>query len=62
VDELSPADQELVDLCYNGHNNVRQVAENLQRAPQTLYNSLSRIRRVLFDCIHLKLSRSSSDE
>jgi RNA polymerase sigma-70 factor, ECF subfamily len=55
VNELSPSDKELVDQCYSSQDTVRQIAAKLQRAPQTLYNSLSRIRRVLLDCIHLKL-------
>ncbi len=57
VDELSPPDHELVDLCYGGQNSIKHVAEILQRSPQTLYNSVSRIRRVLFDCIRLKSIR-----
>jgi RNA polymerase sigma-70 factor, ECF subfamily len=62
VNELSPADQKIVDLCYAGQNSVKQVAETLQLSPQTLYNILSRIRRALFDCIRLKLNGGRRDE
>jgi RNA polymerase sigma-70 factor (ECF subfamily) len=54
VDELPPTDRQTVDLCYGGHDSIKQVAERLQRSPQTLYNSISRIRRLLVDCVRLK--------
>jgi RNA polymerase sigma-70 factor (ECF subfamily) len=57
VDELSPDDQQLVRLCYGQQHSIKQVADTLQRSAQTLYNSLSRIRHVLFDCVRLKLTR-----
>jgi RNA polymerase sigma-70 factor, ECF subfamily len=57
VNELSPADQQIVDLCYGGQDSIKKVAEKLKRSPQTLYNAVSRIRGALFDCIHLKLTR-----
>jgi RNA polymerase sigma-70 factor, ECF subfamily len=57
VDELSPDDQRLVQLCYGHQHSIKQVANRLQRSAQTLYNSLSRIRHALLDCVHLKLAR-----
>jgi RNA polymerase sigma-70 factor, ECF subfamily len=57
VDELPPADHQIVDLCYGGQDNIKQVAAKLQRAPKTLYNAVSRIRRALFDCVRSKLTR-----
>lgn len=58
VSELSPADQQIVDLCYGGHDSIKEVSEKLNKSPQTLYNAVSRIRRALFDCIRLKLVRN----
>ncbi len=55
VDELPSADQQLIELCYDGRHSIKQVAEELKRSAQTLYNSLSRIRHLLFDCIGRKL-------
>ena len=55
VEELQPVDRRLVELCYGGQRTIKQYAEELQRSVQTLYNSLSRIRRLLFDCVHRKL-------
>lgn len=57
VNELSPDDQQVVRLRYGQQNSIKQVADTLQRSVQTLYNSLSRIRRALFDCVHLKLEQ-----
>jgi RNA polymerase sigma-70 factor, ECF subfamily len=57
TNELSPADQLIVDLCYGGQDSIKEVAEKLERSPQTLYNAVSRIRRALFDCIRLRLIR-----
>lgn len=57
VDELPPADQHIVDLCYGGEDSIKQVAAKLQRAPKTLYNSVSRIWHILVDCIRLKLAQ-----
>jgi RNA polymerase sigma-70 factor (ECF subfamily) len=56
VNELQPFDQQLVELCYGSHRTVKQIAVELQRSVQTLYNSLSRIRRLLFACVHRKLA------
>lgn len=57
VNELPPADRQIIDLCYGGEDSIKQVAEKLARSPQTLYNVVSRIRRALFDCIRQKLVR-----
>lgn len=57
VNELPPADQQVVDLCYGGEDSIKQIAEKMQRAPKTLYNTVSRIRRALFHCIRLKLTQ-----
>ena len=57
VNELPPADQQIVDLCYGGQDSIKQAAEKLERAPKTLYNAISRIRHALFDCVHGKLTQ-----
>lgn len=54
VDELPAADQRIVRLCYGKQRSIKQVAGQLNYSAQTIYNSLSRIRRVLYDCVHLK--------
>ncbi len=50
-DLLPEGDRELIELCYGGTCNISQAARQLGRSPQSVCNSLSRIRRALFDCI-----------
>jgi RNA polymerase sigma-70 factor (ECF subfamily) len=53
---LSPPHRELVQKAYAGHRSVGQLAEDLGRAVQTVYNRLYRIRRLLFDCVEQRLT------
>ncbi len=57
VDALAPDDRQLVQACYGTHDSIKEVARRMGRSAQTLYNSLSRIRRLLFDCVNLRLVR-----
>ncbi len=54
---LSDADRQLLDLCYGTQRSFREVAEELGRSPQSVYDSLSRIRRVLLECIDRAAAR-----
>jgi RNA polymerase sigma-70 factor (ECF subfamily) len=50
--ELLPeSDQRLIEMCYLASVGVSKTAQRLGRSPQSVCNSLSRIRRALFDCI-----------
>ncbi|MBN1394413.1 MAG: sigma-70 family RNA polymerase sigma factor [Pirellulales bacterium] len=51
MERLPESDRRLVELCYGGGESFRQVAERLGRSPQSVYDALCRIRRVLFKCI-----------
>jgi RNA polymerase sigma-70 factor, ECF subfamily len=51
MDRLSAADRDLIRLCYFEKCSIKSAAERLGRAPQSVCNSLRRIRGVLFDCI-----------
>lgn len=51
---LSQSQRELVEKAYAGGQSIGQVAEELGRAVQTVYNRLYRIRRILFDCVQQK--------
>lgn len=57
MNKLSAMDLELVKLCYGSRCSFRQVAEQLGRSPQSVYDSLSRIRRVLLECIDRTVAR-----
>ena len=50
-DMLPENDRRLIELCYGGSCSITQAAKQLGRSLQSVCNSLSRIRRVLFDCI-----------
>ncbi len=57
MERLPESDRQLVELCYGSHESFRQVAERLGRSPQSVYDALSRIRRVLFECIDRAVAR-----
>jgi RNA polymerase sigma-70 factor, ECF subfamily len=57
VKGLSEADRQLVDLCYSTERSFREIAEQLGRSPQSVYDALSRIRRVLLECIDRTVAR-----
>jgi RNA polymerase sigma-70 factor (ECF subfamily) len=56
LDHLKGGDRELIDQVYYGDRSVKELAETTGRAPQTLYNQLSQIRRRLFDCMQRRLA------
>ena len=58
MEKLHDGDRNLIRLCYAVKSNVTQVARQLGRSPQSVCNSLGRIRRALFDCIR----RTSHEE
>jgi RNA polymerase sigma-70 factor, ECF subfamily len=57
---LGDGDQRLVRLCYGNGMPVRQVAANLGRSPQSVHNSLRRIRTALLACIERALHRENA--
>lgn len=60
VERLSPADRQLVTLCYEGQHPTKEVAEQLGRSAESVYVSLHRIRRSLGECIRRVLSREET--
>lgn len=54
---LNEADRTLVKQCYREDVSVQRVAEQLNRSPQSICNSLKRIRGVLFECIKRRLAQ-----
>jgi RNA polymerase sigma-70 factor (ECF subfamily) len=53
--KLRERDQELLRACYGGSIRIPEVARNWGRSIQSIHNSLSRIRRVLQECVHRSL-------
>jgi RNA polymerase sigma-70 factor (ECF subfamily) len=58
VSKLRERDRELLTECYQNQVDVNQAAEKRGRSPQSVYNSLRRIRHALYECI----SRTLTDE
>jgi RNA polymerase sigma-70 factor (ECF subfamily) len=55
--KLSEPDQQLLALCYAGNETIRDAAKHIGRPAGSVYDSLMRIRRALFDCIQRTLSK-----
>ena len=51
MDKLAEHDRRLVQRCYGEHVSVPDVAADLGRLPESVYNSLRRIRAQLLACI-----------
>jgi RNA polymerase sigma-70 factor, ECF subfamily len=56
-EKLSQADQMLISICYAGRGTIRDSAKLVGRPAGAVYDSLSRIRGALYDCIARTLSR-----
>ncbi len=57
MEELSAGDRDLVRLCYGEGVRVRRLAAQLDRSPQSVHNSLRRIRATLLECIQRVIDR-----
>jgi RNA polymerase sigma-70 factor (ECF subfamily) len=51
---LTAVDRTLVEKCYLGSMRIQQVAAALGRSPQSICNSLRRIRTALLSCVDFK--------
>jgi RNA polymerase sigma-70 factor (ECF subfamily) len=59
VAKLRERDRELLTECYEDPAGVNRAAQRRGRSPQSVYNSLRRIRRALYECIAHTLSHES---
>jgi RNA polymerase sigma-70 factor (ECF subfamily) len=55
--KLPDRDKDLLEACYDRSSGVREVARARGRSPQSIHNSLRRIRRALFDCVRRSLAQ-----
>jgi RNA polymerase sigma-70 factor (ECF subfamily) len=55
--KLRPKDQQLLDACYGRASRIPEVADRWGRSPQSIHNSLRRLRRTLFECVNRSLAR-----
>jgi RNA polymerase sigma-70 factor (ECF subfamily) len=59
VQSLRQRDRELLAECYGDEAGVPDASARRGRSPQSVYNSLRRIRRALFECVSRALARQS---
>ncbi|MBN1393683.1 MAG: sigma-70 family RNA polymerase sigma factor [Pirellulales bacterium] len=57
LEKLSDQQRSLLRQCYGGNQTIRAVAEASELGPDALYKRLERIRRILFECIELAVTR-----
>jgi RNA polymerase sigma-70 factor, ECF subfamily len=57
IAKLSDDQRTLLVRTYDDDKTIRQLADELDRAPQTLYNRLNHIRRTLFECVEAAMQR-----
>ena len=55
LNEVGPAERELLRAAYAEHGGIIELAARLQRAPRTLYNKLTLLRRRLTECVQRRL-------
>ncbi len=51
IEKLHARERQLIGDCYGGTRSVAEVAEQLGRSRNSVYNSLRRIRQRLLECI-----------
>jgi RNA polymerase sigma-70 factor (ECF subfamily) len=62
IQKLRERDRELLRICYGVAQGVTQAAQGAGRSPQSVHNSLRRIRRALFECIRRTLNHEVQPE
>ncbi len=56
IEELDGSSRELVREFYLNNTDIGTLAQQQERAPQTLYNKLNALRRLLGDCMKRRLT------
>ncbi len=59
LNEVGLAEREFLRTAYAEHGGITELAEKLQRAPRTLYNKLTLLRRRLTECVQRRLQEGA---
>lgn len=59
IQKLSDKDRALIRKAYGGDETIKEIADSLGRAIQTVYNRLNQIRRKLAECVSRNLATES---
>jgi RNA polymerase sigma-70 factor, ECF subfamily len=62
IAKLSDDQRTFLIRTYDDERSIRQLADELDRAPQTLYNRLNLIRRKLFECVEAAVERQETKQ
>lgn len=62
IAKLSEKQRDLIRHAYEGETTIRQLAEQLHRSPQTIYNRLNLIRRELFECVEDAVRQQETEQ
>jgi RNA polymerase sigma-70 factor (ECF subfamily) len=60
MSQLPSKQRELLERCYSDQQTARDVAEQLGMSDNALYLRLSRIRRILYDCVTRRMALKHS--
>ena len=60
IEKLSSRDRTLIQQAYSGEQTMKQLAERIGYAVQTVYNRLNSIRRGLVECVERSLAEQGS--
>jgi RNA polymerase sigma-70 factor, ECF subfamily len=60
IAKLSEDQRALLLRTYEDEKTVKELADEFHRAPQTLYNRLTSIRRSLFECVEAAMQRQEA--
>jgi RNA polymerase sigma-70 factor (ECF subfamily) len=59
MEKLRDRDRELLRECYSHASGIHQAADGRGRSTHSIYNSLRRIRRALYECVNRTLAQQS---
>ncbi len=61
MEKLNQRDNQLIKMCYEGKQSIKQVAVQIGRPVDSVYVSLNRIRRVLLECVRRAISKEATE-
>lgn len=59
LNDVGLAEREFLRAAYTEHGGIAELAAKLQRAPRTLYNKLTVLRRRLTECVQRRLQEKA---
>lgn len=57
LSELQPEDRKLIELYYRNDFDAKEIAKYINRSVASIYNSLSKTRKALFNCVNRKMAQ-----